>query len=260
MGARARGFFGAGCPLSPRWRVSHLRPQHPSLGGVPLVEGSGCRCSHRRIPKAAVASNRGCDRRRPERTALVAAARLRRRPNCCGKRLCRRVSRVHDHAGCHPDSPCHAGRDCYHFSVHRPGSGTKTQAPQRTQVFDVHSRRVVDVRSNLGAVHLPVGRETSAARVVSPVDADLSSLPPVTIHASSDELLLPDAELMAKRLEATGIRCDLHLWDGQVHDFPLAADILPEGRRAIRYIGDFVKDVTTGSGSAWRTPVSAIAG
>jgi acetyl esterase/lipase len=80
--------------------------------------------------------------------------------------------------------------------------------------------------------------------VASPVDADLSSLPPVTIHASSDELLLADAELMAKRLEASGIRCDLHLWDGQIHDFPLAADILPEGRRAIRYVGDFVKDVT----------------
>jgi acetyl esterase/lipase len=81
--------------------------------------------------------------------------------------------------------------------------------------------------------------------VASPVDADLSSLPPVTIHASSDELLLADAELMAKRLESSGIRCDLHLWDGQIHDFPLAADILPEGRRAIKYVGDFVKDVTT---------------
>jgi acetyl esterase/lipase len=79
---------------------------------------------------------------------------------------------------------------------------------------------------------------------VSPVDADLSSLPPVTIHASSDELLLPDAELMAKRLDVAGIRCDLHLWDGQIHDFPLAADVLPEARRAIRYIGDFVKEVT----------------
>ncbi|MBV8785879.1 MAG: alpha/beta hydrolase [Mycobacterium sp.] len=81
--------------------------------------------------------------------------------------------------------------------------------------------------------------------VASPVDADLSSLPPVTIHASSDELLLADAELMAKRLEGSGIRCDLHLWDGQIHDFPLAADILPEGRRALKYVGDFVKDVTT---------------
>lgn len=80
--------------------------------------------------------------------------------------------------------------------------------------------------------------------IESPVDADLSSLPPVTIHASSDELLVADAELMAKRLEASGIRCDLHLWDGQIHDFPLAADVLPEGRRAIKYLGDFVKDVT----------------
>ncbi|MGB9222599.1 alpha/beta hydrolase [Mycobacterium sp.] len=79
---------------------------------------------------------------------------------------------------------------------------------------------------------------------VSPVDADLSELPPVAIHASSDELLLPDAELMAKRLATRGIRCDLHLWDGQIHDFPLAADILPEGRRALRYIGEFIKEVT----------------
>ncbi|ORW66701.1 esterase [Mycolicibacter senuensis] len=82
------------------------------------------------------------------------------------------------------------------------------------------------------------------AQVVSPVDADLSALPPVTIHASSDELLLPDAEVMAERLGTAGVPCELHLWDGQIHDFPLAADVLPEGRRAIRYIGDFVKQVT----------------
>ncbi|HEX7323351.1 MAG TPA: alpha/beta hydrolase [Mycobacterium sp.] len=87
-------------------------------------------------------------------------------------------------------------------------------------------------------------RGRAADRVASPVDADLAGLPPVTIHASSDELLLGDSELMAQRLEAASVRCDLHLWDGQVHDFPLAADVLPEGRRAIRYIGDFVKDVT----------------
>lgn len=94
----------------------------------------------------------------------------------------------------------------------------------------------------LGDAHVSENRGGPA--VASPVDADLSSLPPVTIHASSDELLLADAELMAKRLEASGIRCDLHLWDGQIHDFPLAADVLPEGRRAIKYLGDFVKDVT----------------
>jgi hypothetical protein len=36
----------------------------------------------------------------------------------------------------------------------------------------------------------------------------------------------------------------VHLLDRQIHDFPLAADILPEGRRGIRYIGDFVKEIT----------------
>ncbi len=91
-------------------------------------------------------------------------------------------------------------------------------------------------------------RGSSAGRVAAPVDAELYDLPPVTIHASSDELLLPDAEIMAERLEASGVRCDLHLWDGQIHDFPLAADVLPEGRRALRYIGDFVKDVTGATG------------
>ena len=119
----------------------------------------------------------------------------------------------------------------------------------------------------LSKAQLLEGQGNSAGRVVSPVDADLSSLPPVTIHASSDELLLPDAELMAERLEASGIRCDLHLWDGQIHDFPLAADVLPEGRRAIRYIGDFVKDVTAAPGKlqnsrgneSWRRSLSATA-
>lgn len=97
----------------------------------------------------------------------------------------------------------------------------------------------------LSQADLRDSRERITGEVLSPVDADdLSSLPPVTIHASADELLLPDAETMAQRLETAGVRCDLHLWNGQIHDFPLAADLLPEGRRAIRYIGDFVKEVT----------------
>lgn len=109
----------------------------------------------------------------------------------------------------------------------------------------------------LGQAPLPgqVGRFPD--HVLSPVDADLSSLPPVTIHASSDELLLPDAELMAQRLGAAGTRCDLHIWDGQIHAFPLAADVLPEGRRAIRYIGDFVKEVTAPRHDLANCPESA---
>jgi acetyl esterase/lipase len=121
------------------------------------------------------------------------------------------------------------------------------------------SRSLSAFARHLGEAQIPDGLGSSSTHVVSPVDADLSMLPPVTIHASTDELLLPDAELMAERLDAAGVPCDLHLWDGQIHDFPLAADILPEGRRAIQYIGDFVKEVTAqrrttgnrGNGMAW---------
>ena len=90
--------------------------------------------------------------------------------------------------------------------------------------------------------------------LTSPVDADLSTLPPVAIHAGSDELLLHDAELMADRLGKAHVRCDLHVWEGQVHDFPLAADLLPEGRRAIDCLGEFIGEVTAPRRSA--TPFS----
>ncbi|OBF87267.1 esterase [Mycobacterium sp. 852002-51163_SCH5372311] len=92
--------------------------------------------------------------------------------------------------------------------------------------------------------HKRLSAGESPCVLVPPVDADLSRMPPVAIHAGGDELLLHDAELMARRLTEAGVRCDLHVWQGQVHDFPLAADILPEGRRAIRYLGDFIAEVT----------------
>lgn len=80
--------------------------------------------------------------------------------------------------------------------------------------------------------------------LIDPATADLTGMPPVMIHVGADELLLADSELVADRLAEAHATCELHVWSGQVHDFPLAADIVPEGRRAIRYMGDFVKGVT----------------
>ncbi|MED5811465.1 alpha/beta hydrolase fold domain-containing protein [Mycolicibacterium sp. 050232] len=83
-----------------------------------------------------------------------------------------------------------------------------------------------------------------AEPLIDPATADLAGMPPVMIHVGSDELLLADSELVADRLADAHAACELHVWSGQVHDFPLAADIVPEGRQAIRYMGDFVKAVT----------------
>jgi len=80
--------------------------------------------------------------------------------------------------------------------------------------------------------------------LASPVAEDVRDLPPVMIHAGADELLRGDAELMTDRLRASGVPCDLHLWQGQVHAFAVAAHATPESRRAIGMIGQFVQDVT----------------
>ncbi|MGU3432043.1 alpha/beta hydrolase [Actinomycetes bacterium M1A6_2h] len=77
---------------------------------------------------------------------------------------------------------------------------------------------------------------------VSPVDADLSSMPPTLIQVGSSEIVLPDAELMAHRLGVAGIECELQVWKDQVHVFQ-AADFVPESGRAIDEIAAFVDSV-----------------
>lgn len=43
------------------------------------------------------------------------------------------------------------------------------------------------------------------------------------IHAGADELR-GDAELVTRRLLASGVPCDLHVWHGQVHSIAVAAN------------------------------------
>lgn len=76
---------------------------------------------------------------------------------------------------------------------------------------------------------------------VDPVNLPMADLPPTLIHIGSHEILMADAELMANRLVAAGVPCDLQVWDRQVHVFQAAATWLPEGRAAIEEIGSFVR-------------------
>lgn len=76
---------------------------------------------------------------------------------------------------------------------------------------------------------------------VSPVRGDLETLPPTLIQVGSTEVLLPDAELMGRRLAAAGVPCRLQVWDRQPHVFQAAADLVPEARAAIAEIGEFVR-------------------
>ncbi|HWE90873.1 MAG TPA: alpha/beta hydrolase [Pseudonocardiaceae bacterium] len=95
----------------------------------------------------------------------------------------------------------------------------------------------------LAALCAPTGDATIDPSL-SPVNGHLGGLPPVLIMAAESEMLLPDAELMATRLSAADVPCTLQIWAGQVHAFPVLANLLPESMAAITEIGAFVRRTT----------------
>ncbi|MBN2246126.1 MAG: alpha/beta hydrolase [Candidatus Aminicenantes bacterium] len=77
---------------------------------------------------------------------------------------------------------------------------------------------------------------------VSPIYGDLSGLPPLLIHVGSDEILLDDSRYLAEKAREAGATVELEIWDKMFHVWHFLAGILPQGRKAIQKIADFIDD------------------
>lgn len=77
-----------------------------------------------------------------------------------------------------------------------------------------------------------------------PLDHLEPGLPRTLIHVSGSEVLLHDARLAARRLAAVGVPTEVRIWPGQIHDFQLAAPVVPEAKRSLRQIGEYIRDAT----------------
>jgi epsilon-lactone hydrolase len=80
--------------------------------------------------------------------------------------------------------------------------------------------------------------------IYEPLEHIKPGLPRTLIHVSGSEVLLHDAQLAASRLAAVGVPAEVRVWPGQVHDFQLAAPLLPEAIRSLRQIGDYIREAT----------------
>lgn len=87
----------------------------------------------------------------------------------------------------------------------------------------------------------------------SAVNHSFEGLPPALIQVGSTEVLLSDCERLAQRYAEAGIRCRLQVWDRQIHVWHAGADLLPEGRAAIREIGAFHQRILNGTVRPYRT-------
>jgi len=81
--------------------------------------------------------------------------------------------------------------------------------------------------------------------VVSPLFGDLTGLPPVEVRVGTRDITAPDCRELERRMP-DGAAFALHVEDGAIHDYPLLPT--PEGRAAIREIGERVTALLTASG------------
>jgi epsilon-lactone hydrolase len=83
--------------------------------------------------------------------------------------------------------------------------------------------------------------------LVSPLRAAHSGLPPLLIQAGTDELLAPDAELLAASASAAGVDVTYTRWPRMWHDFALQPGLLAAADSALAQASWFVSQVTASS-------------
>lgn len=77
--------------------------------------------------------------------------------------------------------------------------------------------------------------------LASPVFADVAGLPPLYIQVGDDEILLSDSERIAKMITAAGGKVELEVWSNMWHVFQIFIGQMPEARRAVAKIGNFIQ-------------------
>ena len=86
-----------------------------------------------------------------------------------------------------------------------------------------------------------------AGHLVSPLRAAHSGLPPLLIQAGTDELLAPDAGLLAASASAAGVDVTYTRWPRMWHDFALQPGLLAAADSALAQASWFVGKVTARS-------------
>ncbi|OBF81923.1 esterase [Mycobacterium sp. 852002-51163_SCH5372311] len=100
---------------------------------------------------------------------------------------------------------------------------------------------LIELVASAAAKHIVDGKPEE---IYEPLEHIKPGLPRTLIHVSGSEVLLHDAQLAASRLAAVGVPAEVRVWPGQVHDFQLAAPLVPEALRSLRQIGEYIREAT----------------
>jgi acetyl esterase/lipase len=78
--------------------------------------------------------------------------------------------------------------------------------------------------------------------LISPLEADLSGLPPLLIQCAEEDRALPEAEALADHARAHGVYVQLERYPTEAHVFHVFWSFLPEAQEALTQAGRFIND------------------
>jgi len=88
---------------------------------------------------------------------------------------------------------------------------------------------------------LYVGETPRETPLLRPTEMDLTGIPPMWIQVGDHEVLLSDAERLARRASDAGVEVDFKVWPGLWHVFQGAARFVPEAKDSIEELGTFTR-------------------
>ena len=96
------------------------------------------------------------------------------------------------------------------------------------------------------------GEDDPRAPLLSPLNADLTGLPPLDIFQGTADVLFPDALDLARRVRAGGGEAHLYVYDGAFHVF-MGVTFLPESRDVFRRIAARLGTPDRAAPRGWHT-------
>jgi len=99
---------------------------------------------------------------------------------------------------------------------------------------------------------LYAGEHLDQSPLLKPLEMDLAGLPPMWIHVGDSEILLSDAERLARGAVEAGVEVELKVWTGLWHVFQTAARLVPEARESLEDLGRFIRKHLGGVGGTNR--------
>lgn len=99
-----------------------------------------------------------------------------------------------------------------------------------------------DILKNCSSQYL--GNTDSRHPLASPIEANLSNLPPILIQVGSEEILLSDSVTLAERAGAANVEVSLEIWPKMFHVFQYYYYRLKQGQDAIDRIGAWIQEKT----------------